>query len=494
MSVSPDGSRSVEASARLSGPAGGLTVAVVAALMLAAAGQAGAAASGGVSAGGVPDASPWQSAGNMSTGRASGMIAFLQNGHALVAGGLHNTTVIKSAELYTPSSSGTGTWTTTGSLNAPRQSAGAVTMFDGRVLVAGGKTTSNTIVATAEVYDPTTGTWATSGSMSKARNGMTVTLLYGGKVLVAGGTDIGSPVDPLKTAELYDPSTGTFSATGSMATGRAFATATLLPTGKVLVAGGVISSNGTLGKSAELYDPTTGTWSSGGSMAAARDHQMSALLFDGRDLVIGGQGSLGKPLATAELYTPGSNSWSSGGTFSGGRTAAATEVLYSGKVLLGGGFGGNGNTVLSSANVYTPNGGAGTWAAITAMPAPRGHPMDVRLNTGKALVAGGWADNGSSISLQSALLYAPSPNPTLTLPQSGMAGATVKATGGGFTPGEQVKLSFDGAALATVTTNTNGGFTVNVTIPAGASVGGHLTEAAGQTSGRVAQRWFAVIA
>jgi hypothetical protein len=362
------------------------------------------------------------------------------------------------------------------------------------VLVVGGKGAQNAIRATAELYDPTAGTWSTTGSMAKARTGLTATLLYTGKVLIAGGTDIGKPVDPLNTAELFDPATGTFSSTGSMTTRRAFATAALLPNGKVVVAGGVSASDGTLTKSAELYDPTSGTWSSAGSMAAARDHLMSTLLFDGRFLAIGGQGSSGKPLATAELYTPSSNSWSSGGTFSGARAVAATDVLFGGKVLLAGGFGGNGNTVLSSADLYTPNGGAGTWATTTALPAPRGHPMDLRMNNGKALLAGGWADDGSTVSLQSAVQYAPSPNPTFNLtPAFGPAGSSIKAVGGGFSPGEQLKVYFETTVLATVTTNSNGGFTVIVTIPANASVGGHLMKAVGQTSGRVAYRWFATL-
>jgi len=73
-------------------------------------------------------------------------------------------------------------------------------------------------------------------------------LLPGGKVLVAGGLD----GVPLASAELFDPATATWSATGSLNTARDSHTATLLPDGKVLVAGG-IGSNVLLLASAELF-------------------------------------------------------------------------------------------------------------------------------------------------------------------------------------------------------------------------------------------------
>jgi hypothetical protein len=77
----------------------------------------------------------------------------------------------------------------------------------------------------------------------------TATGLADGTVLVAGGPGPGA------SAEIYDPATGTFSPTGSMATGRIYHTATGLADGTVLVAGGY----GALA-SAEIYDPATGTW------------------------------------------------------------------------------------------------------------------------------------------------------------------------------------------------------------------------------------------
>ena len=73
----------------------------------------------------------------------------------------------------------------------------------------------------------------------------------------------------LTSAELYDPASGSWTATGSLNTAALFHTATLLPNGKVLVAGGFDNNNGYL-TSAELYDPASGTWTATGSLNTAR--------------------------------------------------------------------------------------------------------------------------------------------------------------------------------------------------------------------------------
>jgi hypothetical protein len=89
--------------------------------------------------------------------------------------------------------------------------------------------------------------------MTAVRALHTATLTSNGKVLVTGGDDGNG--NSLASAELYDPSAGTFAATGSMPTAKENQTATLLSTGKVLVAGGDHDSGGSEQAlaSAELY-------------------------------------------------------------------------------------------------------------------------------------------------------------------------------------------------------------------------------------------------
>src|SRR5438132_353627 len=86
------------------------------------------------------------------------------------------------------------------------------------------------------------GGFSSTGSMNTGRESFAFTVLSNGKVLAAGGFDNGA----LSSAELYNPATGSWTATGSM-TGSAGA-AVLLQNGDVF------DSNDS------LYNPSTGTW------------------------------------------------------------------------------------------------------------------------------------------------------------------------------------------------------------------------------------------
>ena len=131
-------------------------------------------------------------------------------------------------------------WTLTGNLFHQTGGQTATLLNDGTVLLAGGEDSANAVLDLAQIYTPSTGLFTpTAGNMADVRTLPTATLLPDGMVLIAGGgsgTGGGSPQD---TAEIYNPTTGMFTATANtMSTTRVGATATLLNTGMVLIAGG----------------------------------------------------------------------------------------------------------------------------------------------------------------------------------------------------------------------------------------------------------------
>jgi hypothetical protein len=130
----------------------------------------------------------------------------------------------------------------------------------------------------------------------------TATLLTNNKVLAAGGSSATS-FNALTSAELYDPATGIWTATGSMNTAGAGGSVMLLTNGNVLAAGGWSGTSALT--DAELYNPTTAAWTNAGSMTTGRINPDAFLLSNGNVLIMSGIYNMnGDPLTSAELYNP----------------------------------------------------------------------------------------------------------------------------------------------------------------------------------------------
>jgi hypothetical protein len=183
----------------------------------------------------------------------------------------------------------------------PRSGHTATLLPNGRVLIAGGMRRNQDFYRSAELFDPTTGKFSATGEMQVARVGHVAVLLRSGKVLIAGGW-IGHGVTD--DAELYDPATGRFTVITHMIIKRGRPEATLLKNGNVLITGGGSSSDGAGSSitSAEIFDVVTSKFRATGPMHVARIAHTATLLSDGRVLIAGGRGS--EVNASAEIYDP----------------------------------------------------------------------------------------------------------------------------------------------------------------------------------------------
>lgn len=309
----------------------------------------------------------WSASGNLTTPRSGHTATLLTSGEVLVLSD-------SSAELFNPYGN---TSRATGAPIYPRTKHTATRLSSGQVLVAGGWIGKAPLYwrRTSELYDPATGTWtATTETMSTPRGNHTATLLDSGKVLVVGGdsTDPATLVGAeTGAAELFDPATHAWTSAG-WAGARSFHAATLLYSGQVLVTGGRTHDAGNL-TDAQLYDPATNTWTAAPALPRARSGHMAVRLYSGNVLVVGGG------YDEVDMYDPYNNRWFAGPLLGNGRYAVSATLLYSGEVLVTLSTGGTA--------LYDPS--TNTWSSAGSLSAPLNAHAATLLDSGNVLVTGG---------------------------------------------------------------------------------------------------------
>jgi hypothetical protein len=334
----------------------------------------------------------WEMTDHLNVVRFGHTATLLANGKVLVAGGRSATgppfTNHSSAELYDPI---TEEWTLTGSMTTARWSHSATLLPNGKVLVAGGftdpvSTPNQPVTETAELYDPATGTWTPTDSMDVRRALHSVALLNDGRVLVAGGRtcDVPPPGGShcagtfrTPTAEIYDPATGLWTPTGSMAFDRHTTAAALLPDGKVIVMGGFTFATPNGSNSFEIYDPATGTWALGCCLNVGRTRQGAMRLQDGRILIALGFRGPSQPNPTTEVFDPVTQTWTLAGdiNFPFSRFNFWYGVMPNGKAVVAGGqhFQGPGaEGIVRNSHIFDP--ATNVWTDTAETNEPHGTP------------------------------------------------------------------------------------------------------------------------
>jgi hypothetical protein len=300
----------------------------------------------------------------MPTGRAKHAQVTLQNGNVLITGGFSSSTfpaaALDTAVLFDPTTN--TIYSVSGKMQSARTGHTATLLPNGKVLLTGGQTDNNNGdgTNTAELYDPTTQSFtAISGTMTSSRGGHAAVLLNNGTVLIMGGYYNSSTAQ--RTAELFNPATNTFTAlSGLMASPRSEFTATLLPNGTVLITGGESSKIGT--NSAEVFNPSTGIFTAiTATMTSVRVMHSASQLSNGHILITGGILSLtnlASSLDTAEEFDTSIQSFTVvSKIMTSPRFGHASSLLFDGTVFITGGvssFNGTLINVLNTTERFVP--------------------------------------------------------------------------------------------------------------------------------------------
>lgn len=305
-------------------------------------------------------------------------------------------------------------WRKTSALATARLGHTATVLRDGRVLVVGGETASQSMLASTELFDPSTETWTEGPKLPSPRSNHVALLLNDGRVLVAGGgksTPTGQPMGEKVTAEslLFDPATNTFAPTGALAEGRSHLQAVLLASGKVLVAGGGTSAQSSPADchnapycgpfavptaKAETFDPTTGAWANAGEMTTARNSFALSALPGGRVLATGGVDAEAVGFRSAEIFDETKNEWVAVPDMNGPpREHHTAATAGTGRVLVIGGKNPN-VTPLASTLVFDHEKSA--WTDGPALGEARTAAGATALASGRILLTGGFAQLASN--------------------------------------------------------------------------------------------------
>lgn len=277
-----------------------------------------------------------------------------------------------------------GHWVKVASSRVARVFMPSAILKDGRYLVGGGEYVSGIDHATVEIYDPVADAWTAGPDMPAPIGDTAASILPDGRFY--------SSSYRVSTTYIYDPSTNVWSAAAPIGTGGTGDEKgwTLLQNGKVLDAYDVGS----------LYDPTQGTWTATGPLPAPLvangEVGPMSLLYSGKVLQFGA--ALAPQAGHTAIYDPATNTWSAGADAPDGLQFgdSSATVLRNGNVLCSTTQFLSGGSITAmweyDPTVVPPSPGSFTkvadgTSAFPNSPNPMGEPIMLQLPNGQVLVA-----------------------------------------------------------------------------------------------------------
>lgn len=335
----------------------------------------------------------WTATASTAVGHNHAATVTLADGDVLVSGGCANpTTLTASVEIYSASKK---VFTTVAGLPSARANHTATLLADGRVLFVGGDSATGSICAStgsaikdAPVLDPTTAKWKTTTNVVP-RTAHTASRLADGRVLVVGGNK-GGPTE--SSAEIYNPTTDSWKAAGTLPEGRTLAAQVTLTGGDVLVAGGYTSAS-TITDAVARYVASSGTWTTAGKLASPAAYLSMVAMPDGSAWVAGGRADASTSPAypaAVQRFVSATNTWVTVGNLSLARQSLGALLLPSGNVLYVGGsvmVGGSYSTY-ATADLFAPDGTRQAWPSLALTRAAFGMAL-VGPARDRVLVVGG---------------------------------------------------------------------------------------------------------
>jgi hypothetical protein len=325
------------------------------------------------------------------------------------------------------------------------------------LLVAGGLSAAGEPLGSAELFHPATGTWAETSPLSAARSDFSLSPLAPGRALAAGGRagDVS-----LASAELYDVASGRWFAAPSLPAPRAGHAALALDGGGVLLAGG------DEGIDAVRF---SGTWTSAGELLAPEPGATLSALSGGRALLIGP----GDP--AAQIYDPATNAWSEAPAPAIVRSGHTATRLANGRVLIAGGstLTPSGPVPTRAAELFEP--ATLTWQLVGATRDSHVFHTATRLASGRVLLLGGDAAEGTELYDPAWGTWAPGPDlrgPRLRHGAALLEDGTVLVVGGAKSGGDDREARIAAAQLpldAGSATGVERSTEVDAAAPAGAA-------------------------